>query len=96
MAKISIVEAREILDRLDEQINVYRRLIDYKISATNVELTEEPVPESEVVERKISRSSLADEFTLDELNSKMDSITTEKNRILVAMRQFESTQLFTY
>jgi len=96
MPQVTIVEGREIIERLEEQANVYRRIIDYKISASNVELTEEPVQESEVIERKISRSSIADEFTLDQLNSKIDSITTEKNRILVAMRQFESTQKFTY
>jgi len=96
MPEASIVEGREILERLEEQINVYRRIIDFKISNNTVEVTEEPSLESEVVERKIARSSIANEFTLDQLNEKIDSIITERNRILVAMRQFESTELFTY
>lgn len=96
MPGVTILEAGLILERMEEQINSYRRMIDVKISPDLGEITSVPATqESEVVERqKLDRPVISE--SIDELNDRINALTTKRNRILVAKKQFLSTKKFSY
>lgn len=104
MAKINLIEARLLCEALYERIDWVRRQInDYltyqSMSKQEVETVSSemvPAPGMDVEQSKEVMTPRKPEKNLEELYEELESLQLEKNKLTVAMAQFESTVEFDY
>ena len=98
MPTVTLIEARNLLERIDTKIHDYRRMVDKKFSVTNVtEISEAPSrPANGDEEVIVEHIEVPTTETLESLHKTIDKIYVERARIEVALRQFEATATFDY
>lgn len=102
MPKVTLVEAYNLLSQIEERIENYRTLVRNLLDSTRVEgveitKTDQMHPEEvKKVEKDLGPNPQAPKMSLEELETKLDELYVERNRLMVAMKQFKSTEQFNY
>lgn len=102
MAEVTIVEARLLLNQVEEQLSFYRELMYKKqyeqpsvtttTKATDLDNKEKP----ESIIKEVIEEKPAIDLKFEIILKKMDILYAERNKIQVALAAFESFEKLTY
>jgi hypothetical protein len=97
MAKITLLEGRNIIMQVEEKLGYYRSLLQILSGPQIKEIKSVETPtEGGVKETEFEPAGADSANNVQSVMDKMDELYLERNKIEVAMRRFESTEQFTY
>ncbi len=101
MAKVTLLEARNLLNQTEEQVCYYRELLFQKSNVYNpvptsvTSVSEEPDGTKEV-KKEVIPKSVSQSMSVDSLMKKMDELYVERNKLQVALTAAEATVTIEY